>query len=174
MAGLGRQHASRLAATLLCAVLSAPTFSAGQQDRPHVQVFTPSPCLTCIDWAEHLRQQGFTVTVTEASDLAEIKKRLKVPKDLESRHTATVAGYFIEGHVPAEDIVQLLKEKPKARGLAVPGMPRGAPGLEISNPTCETACTMLDNDSGVRDIRREMFETQLVLPDGSAKRWARH
>jgi hypothetical protein len=172
--GLNRWHASQLAATLLCAVLSAPTFSSGQTALPHVQVFTPSPCLACIDWAEHLRQHGFAVTVTEASDLDAIKRRLKVPKDLESRHTSTVAGYFIEGHVPAEDIVELLKEKPKARGLAVPGMPRGAPGLEISNPTCETACTMLDNDSGVREVRREMYETQLVLPDGSVKRWARH
>jgi hypothetical protein len=173
-AGRVCRHASRLFATLLCAVLSAPTFSTERQERPHVQVFAPAPCLTCVDWAEHLRKQGFTVTVTEASDLTEIKKRLKVPKDLESRHTSTVAGYFIEGHVPAEDIIELLKEKPKARGLAVPGLPRGAPGLEFSNPTCETACTMLDNDSGMREVRREMFETQLVLPDGSVKRWARH
>ena len=73
-----------------------------------------------------------------------------------------------------DDVLQKVAEDCKARGLAVPGLPRGAPGLEFSNPTCETACTMLDNDSGMREVRREMFETQLVLPDGSVKRWARH
>ena len=74
----------------------------------------------------------------------------------------------------AEDIQELLRDKPKARGIAVPGLPRGAPGREISNPTCETACTMLDNSSGVREVRRELFNTLLVRPDGSTSIWARH
>jgi len=56
----------------------------------------------------------------------------------------------------------------------VPGLPRGAPGRELSNPTCETACTTLDNTSGERELRRELYETLLVLPDGSTKYWARH
>lgn len=167
---------------LLClaAVLSAPTFADESRlppataDLPPVEVFVPTPCLACIDWAEHLRNAGFVVKITPSDDLAALKRRLKVPTDLESRHTATVAGYFVEGHVPVEDILQLLKEQPPARGLAVPGLPRGAPGLELSNPTCETACTMLDNDSGVRDIRRELYDTLLVLPDGRSKTWARH
>jgi hypothetical protein len=163
-----------LALLAIGAVSPAPTFANPGTELPKVELFAPSPCLACIDWAEHLRKHGFRVTITETADLDAVKRRLKVPKDVESRHTATVAGYFIEGHVPAEDILTLLKEKPKARGLAVPGLPRGAPGLEISNPTCETACTMLDNDSGVREVRREMFETQLILPNGSTKRWARH
>jgi hypothetical protein len=163
-----------LIAFALCAVPPTPTFAAETGDRPPVEVFAPSTCLACIDWSEHVRKQGFVVRITETADLDAIKRRLKIPKDLESRHTSTVAGYFIEGHVPVEDIIELLKERPKALGLAVPGLPRGAPGLEYSNPTCETACTMLDNDSGVREIRREMFETQLVLPNGQTKRWARH
>lgn len=141
---------------------------------PPVEVFAPSPCLACIDWAEHLRSHGFRVHITASADLGAVKRRLKVPADLESRHSATVGGYFIEGHVPAEDILELLKEKPRARGLAVPGLPRGAPGLELSNPTCETACTMLDNDSGVREVRRELFDTLLVLPDGKTRTWGRH
>jgi hypothetical protein len=165
-----------LIATLLAfiggASVAAPR--AADPSLPPVEVFAPSPCLACIDWAEHLRQHGFRVTITESADLAAVKKRLKVPADMESRHTSVVAGYFIEGHVPAEDVIELLKEKPKARGLAVPGLPRGAPGLELSNPTCETACTMLDNDSGVRDIRREIFRTYLIMPDGQVKSWARH
>jgi hypothetical protein len=76
-----------------------------------------------------------------------LKRWLNVPAGLESVHTAKVGNYFIEGHVPAEDIKLLLKEMPKARGLAVPGLPRGAPGREQSNPFCETACTILDNAS---------------------------
>jgi hypothetical protein len=158
----------------LAAVLSAPTFAADDPTLPPVEVFVPTPCLACIDWADHLRAKGFRVTVTPSADLAAVKRRLGVPPDLESRHTSSVAGYFVEGHVPVDDILDLLKEKPKARGIAVPGLPRGAPGLELSNPSCETACTMLDNDSGVRDIRRELFDTLLVLPDGRTKTWARH
>ena len=106
--------------------------------------------------------------------MAAVKRRLKVPKDMESVHTALVGGYFVEGHAYAEDIQELLRDKPKARGIAVPGLPRGAPGREQSNPTCETACTTLDNTTGERDIRRELFNTMLVKPDGSTSIWARH
>ena len=106
--------------------------------------------------------------------MAAVKKRLKVPKALESTHTAVVRGYFVEGHAHAEDIHELLRDSPKARGITVPGLPRGAPGLELSNPTCETACTMLDNDSGQREVRREIHRTLLVKHDGSTSNWARH
>ena len=68
----------------------------------------------------------------------------------------------------------ILRDRPKARGIAVPGLPIGAPGREYSNPTCETACTTLDNTSGERAPKRELFDTLLVLPDGNTKIWARH
>ncbi len=158
----------------LFAVPPASTLASDLNTLPIVTVHVPSPCLACIDWAEHLRKHGFTVKLVETADLDAVKKRLKVPIAVQSRHTATLAEYFIEGHVPVEDILTLLAEKPRARGLAVPGLPRGAPGLELSNPTCDTACTMLDNEGGVREVRREMFETLLILTDGSSKRWARH
>jgi hypothetical protein len=103
-----------------------------------------------------------------------LKRWLNVPSGLESVHTAKVGNYFIEGHVPAEDIKLLLKEKPMARGLAVPGLPRGAPGREQSNPFCETACTILDNASKEREIRREAYNTLLVGPDGKTSVFARH
>ena len=125
-----------LATALLAALLPAAPLGAAE-NLPPVEVFAPVPCLACIDWAEHLRQNGFSVTMKETADMAALKKRLKVPAAVESVHTARVAGYFIEGHVPAEDIKELLKEKPKARGLAVPGLPAGAPGREASNPSCE-------------------------------------
>ena len=141
-----------------------------------VLLYAPSPCLACIDWAEHLRSHGFVVTIEEKpqATMPKIKRWLNVPSSLESVHTARVAGYFIEGHVPAEDILMLLKERPPARGLAVPGLPGGAPGRESYNPICDTACTILDNAGQAREVRREAFKTMLVGLDGQASVYARH
>ena len=141
---------------------------------PVVEIYMPTPCLACIDWGAYLADRGFKVVYKESADMAAVKKRLKVPKALESVHTALVGGYFVEGHAYAEDIQELLRDRPKARGVAVPGLPIGAPGREYSNPTCETACTTLDNTSGERAPKRELFDTLLVLPDGKTKIWARH
>lgn len=117
---------------------------------------------------------GFRVTYRETADMAAVKRRFKVPAEVESVHTARVGGYFVEGHVPAEDIKMLLKEKPKARGIAVPGLPKGAPGREQSNPTCDTACTILDNATAEKEVRRELFDTVLVDLKGKVSRYARH
>jgi hypothetical protein len=141
---------------------------------PSIEVYLPGLCLACIDWADHLRENGFTVVLTETADMPALKRRLKVPAALESVHTAMVGGYFIEGHVSADDIKLLLLEKPKARGLAVPGLPAGAPGREVSNPVCETACTILDGGSAERQVRREMYNTLLVAPNGKTSVFARH
>jgi hypothetical protein len=78
----------------------------------------------------HLRSHGFPVTERHENDLAPVKRRLGVPVALESCHTALVEGYVIEGHVPADLIDRLLRERPKIAGLAVPGMPVGSPGME--------------------------------------------
>jgi hypothetical protein len=159
----------------LLSALALHGATAADKPLPSVEVFIPGLCLACLDWAEHLRQNGFPdVQVKEVTDMAALKKKLKVPADLESVHTAVVAGYFVEGHVPAEDVKELLKEKPKARGIAVPGLPRGAPGREFSMPSCETGCTMLDAQTPEREIRREMFNTMLVGKDGKTSVWARH
>ena len=145
------------------------------QPLPPVVVYAPSPCLACIDWAEHLRKAGFTVTLEDKplADMPRIKRWLNVPRDLESVHTARIGAYFVEGHVPAQDILQLLEERPRARGLAVPGLPRGAPGRESWSPQCETACTILA-DTPEREVRREAFNTLLVAPDGKTSVFARH
>lgn len=160
------------AALALLAVANAHTAEA----LPPVTVYAPSPCLSCIDWAEHLRQAGFTVTMEEKpqAEMPRIKRWLNVPSALESVHTARVGRYFVEGHVPAEDILQLLKEQPRARGLAVPGLPRGAPGRESYNPICDTACTILDNAGAPPEVRREAYNTLLVGADGRASIFARH
>ncbi len=156
------------------ACTAAPALAAESGRLPPVEIHGPTVCLACIDWADHLRQHGFTATFIGTDDVAAVKRRLKVPTELESVHTAVVAGYFIEGHVPAEDILQLLKEKPRARGLAVPGLPRGAPGREKSAPFCETGCTILDNEGVEPVVRREMFNTYLVAPNGKTSVGARH
>jgi len=155
-------------------LLSALAVPAHAETLPPVEVFVPKVCLACIDWAEHLRQNGFKVTVKETGDIDAVKRRFRVPAGVASRMTARVAGYFVEGHVPADDIKELLREKPKARGLAVPGLPMGAPGNEPTGAdfSCERGCTIVDRENA--PPRREFFDTLLVLPDGSTKVWARH
>lgn len=161
------------AGLMLC--LQAPQ-AAEPAVLPPVQVYVPGLCLSCMEWAAHLRENGFTVTISEAADMAALKRRLKVPAEVESVHTATVGPYFVEGHVPADDIKMLLKEKPKARGIAVPGLPMGAPGREAtgSASSCESGCTILEQTEAGRIPRREFYNTLLVAPDGKTSVYARH
>lgn len=95
-----------------------------------VVVYKSPTCNCCSNWVEHLRQSGFKVEVHNQSAINPLKAKLGIPQNLASCHTATVDGYVIEGHVPAGDIRRLLAEKPQAKGLAVPGMPIGSPGME--------------------------------------------
>ena len=97
-----------------------------------VTVFKDPSCTCCNAWIEHLKQGGFEVVSNEIpiAQLRETKSRYQVPPDLQTCHTAVVDGYVIEGHVPAADIQRLLKDRPKAIGLVVPGMPVGSPGME--------------------------------------------
>jgi hypothetical protein len=99
-----------------------------------IQVSKDPNCGCCSGWVEHLRSNGFTATVVDAADMQAVKQRLGVPAEFASCHTAEIAGYVIEGHVPAYAINRLLAEKPQARGLAVPGMPIGSPGMEGGTP----------------------------------------
>ena len=98
---------------------------------PEVEVFKSPSCGCCGQWVEHMRASGFVVKVTEVTDTAATRKRLGVADRFASCHTATVGGYVLEGHVPAADVKRLLATKPKALGLAVPGMPPAAPGMDI-------------------------------------------
>lgn len=100
--------------------------------QPAVTVFKVKTCGCCGKWVEHLRTNGFDVKVQEVSDNSEYRHRYGVPDKLQSCHTAIVDGYAIEGHVPASDIQRFLRERPKAKGLAVPNMPAGSPGMEGS------------------------------------------
>ena len=87
-------------------------------------------CGCCKDWVEHMEKAGFQVRVHEVEDVAPTASRLGVPSNLRSCHTSQIGGYVIEGHVPAADVKRLLVSKPKATGLAVPGMVAGSPGME--------------------------------------------
>ena len=97
---------------------------------PLVIVYKDPNCGCCAEWVKHLQANGFQTRVHEVRDTMPHKQKLRVPERLASCHTAVVDGYTIEGHVPAADIKRLLVERPKARGLAVPGMPQGSPGME--------------------------------------------
>jgi hypothetical protein len=98
---------------------------------PEVVVYKTATCECCKRWAQHLRNAGFAVEPRNLDNLNEVKQRLGVPNGMGSCHTAEVGGYFVEGHVPAEDIKRLLAERPNAKGLAVPRMPTGSPGMEV-------------------------------------------
>jgi len=106
-------------------LLGVPTARAVE-----MTVYKSPWCGCCEAWIDHLRANGFTVAVKEQEDLDPVKRAFGVPAAMESCHTAVVDGYVIEGHVPAADIKRLLAERPQARGLAVPGMPAGSPGME--------------------------------------------
>ncbi len=97
---------------------------------PVVDVYKSPTCGCCSKWIDHLKANGFAVRSHDTRDVAQHKLRLGIPAGYDSCHTAEVGGYVIEGHVPAKDIRRLLKEKPAARGLTVPGMPVGSPGME--------------------------------------------
>lgn len=101
---------------------------------PEVRVFRSATCGCCLGWARHLEAAGFRVEVVDVADLEGVKADLGIPPRLAACHTARVDGFLVEGHVPAEDVHRLLRERPDVRGLAVPGMPEGSPGMEGPNP----------------------------------------
>lgn len=100
----------------------------------HIQVYKTPTCGCCGNWVEHLKKNGFEVSVENVADTAPYRRKYGIPETLLSCHTAVVGGYALEGHVPAAEVQRLLREKPKAKGLAVPGMPMGSPGMETATP----------------------------------------
>jgi len=139
---------NRFAALLL---LSVSAFATAAES---VTVFKSPYCGCCEKWVEHLRQNGFAVETRDVDDVPAARQKLGMSDKYGSCHTAKIGNYVIEGHVPAADIRRLLKEKPKALGLAVPSMPPGSPGMESDKPI--------------------PYQTFLVQADGSARSYARH
>ena len=97
---------------------------------PVIEVYKSPTCGCCGKWVEHLRTSGFAVDVHDIPDVDAFRAKAGVPATLAACHTALVGGYVVEGHVPAADIWKLIAERPKALGLAVPGMPAGSPGMD--------------------------------------------
>ena len=127
---------------------------AGAVDSLLMAVYKTPTCGCCRNWVDHVREHGFHATTTDVADVTPVKNTHKVPSDLQSCHTALIGGYVVEGHVPAEDIQRLLKDRPDIIGLAVPGMPSGSPGME-GGPV-------------------ESYEVIAMGKDGSRKVWAKH
>ena len=111
-----------------------PLALGAQAALPVMTVYKSASCGCCTAWVEHARKSGFTVKTVDTEDLGGVKREMGIPSRLQSCHTVVVGSYVVEGHVPAADVKRLLAEKPKVRGLAVPGMPVGSPGMEQGSP----------------------------------------
>ncbi len=142
----------RVRILLLALLVSAGT--AWAQSAARVEVFKSPYCGCCEQWMKHMRDNGFAVQAHNVAETPADIKTLHIPESLESCHTAKAADYVVIGHVPAADIRRLLKEKPKAVGLSVPGMPASAPGMD--------------------DPKAVPYETLLVYADGTTRIFARH
>lgn len=121
---------------------------------PVVDVYKSPSCGCCNDWIKHLEAHGFKVRAHNTDDVVSHKYRLGVPPGHGSCHTAEVGGYVIEGHVPASEIKRLLRERPKARGLTVPGMPIGSPGMEQGSRRDPYEVLLIDRAGGTRVYAR--------------------
>lgn len=135
------------------ALAVAPAFAAGPL--PPVEVFKNPSCGCCGAWVDHLKAAGFEVKVSLTEDTAAVRRRHGLPDKFGSCHTAVVAGYVVEGHVPAADVKKLLAMRPKAIGIAVPGMPVGSPGMEVG-------------------ARKDAYDVLLIDPRGQPAVFARY
>jgi hypothetical protein len=123
---------------------------------PQMTVYRSASCGCCTQWGSHIASAGFRIDDRVTEEMDAVKKARGVSAQQASCHTAVVEGYVIEGHVPASAIQRLLKERPKIRGLAVPGMPIGSPGMEVAG------------------VEPEPFEVLAIAHDGTTSVFARY
>lgn len=135
-------------------LLAAPPAAAAPA-RP-LTVYKTASCGCCRGWIATMARAGFQPKVVTVDDVSPVWRRHGVPDPLSSCHVAEIGGYVAVGHIPPADIARLLRERPKAIGLTVPGMPWGSPGMERP------------------DGQREAYETLLLLPGGKTRVFARH
>jgi hypothetical protein len=124
-----RVNAYGIMAVVLALLLAIPAFAMEE-----VVMYKDPNCGCCAKWADHLRENGFTVREIATREMSVVKSEAGVPQALGSCHTALVGGYVVEGHVPAADVRRLLDEKPDLVGISAPGMPLGSPGMEGPYP----------------------------------------
>lgn len=120
---------SAIATRLAAQMVPQPATPRGLRD---ITVYKDPSCGCCTEWVKHLKTAGFKVNVQDTREMDTVKRSFGVPRALESCHTGRIGKYTVEGHVPADLIIKLVNEQPKALGLAVPGMPTGSPGMEGS------------------------------------------
>lgn len=125
-------------------------------DKMEVIMYKNEGCQCCTKWADHMNEEEFAVIEKPIPNLYEVKQEQGIPRELASCHTALVDGYVVEGHVPVEDVQRLLKERPDAIGLSVPGMPIGSPGMEVPGREADK------------------FDVLLIAKDGSTSVYASH
>ncbi len=149
---------------LVAMVASGVTWSSessAPESKAKVSVYKTQTCGCCGKWVNHLRANGFEVEVTDVPDTSPVRQRLGVPERLASCHTATVGGYWVEGHVPAELIHELLAEEPEnIRGIAAPGMPPGSPGMESPYALKQYTVVSLDADGQIQVYAQPQGRTQ--------------
>lgn len=149
--------ASIVLSLILAFLVAACSQDNGPAGLPLVTVHKLATCQCCTRWLAYLKQSGFAVKVESegAEDLARLRQQAGIPDALSACHTAFVGGYVIEGHVPAGDIHRLLAEHPQAKGLVLPGMPVGSPGME-------------------HDSDHEPYTVLLLAGDGTTHDFAKH
>ena len=137
-------------AVLTAAWLSSPLGAWAAGNNSLITVWKNPDCGCCKEWVTHLKANGFEVVTNDIKDTAPIRQKLGLPAKFGSCHTAQLGAYVLEGHVPAQEVRRLMREKPKAVGLAVPGMPVGSPGMEVGTT-------------------QDAYDVLLVLADGSSR-----
>jgi hypothetical protein len=146
-----RRFALRLPLVMTAAaLLGQPLYALARSDPNQITVWKNPNCGCCSEWIAHLRKNGFEVAINDVEDTAPIRQKFGLPAKFGSCHTARMGNYVVEGHVPAQELRRLLREKPSALGLAVPGMPVGSPGMEMGD-------------------RRDAYDVLLVRADGSSR-----
>ncbi len=132
-----RSHLKAFGVGIVLALLGLGAYwqfgSSASTDQPTVTVYKSPSCNCCSEWVDYMRDQGFPVEIESQLNMQPVKDQIGIPSSLEACHTAVVENYVVEGHVPAEDVRRLLREQPDVKGLAVPGMPVGSPGMERGN-----------------------------------------
>ena len=128
---------------------SAPARASGNQQTATMTVYRDPGCGCCEQWAERARSAGYRVVVTDSADMPAIKRKLGVPAKLASCHTAIVGAFIVEGHVPLDAVRRLIEMRPAGtRGIAVPGMPRGSPGMETPDGAADAFVVMAFDNAG--------------------------
>ena len=122
------------ALVVLIAGTAFVTLSSREAGAREITVYKTATCGCCSKWIDHLEANGFEVVAHDMEDITSVKIENGIHREFSSCHTAVIDGYVIEGHVPAEDIQRLLRDRPAVAGIAVPGMPIGSPGMEGPNP----------------------------------------